>query len=234
MENSIQFLALTAAFLGFFHTVTGPDHYIPFAMIAKTRNWNRSQTMLLVVLCGIGHVGSSIALGFIGIATGIGLQKLELIEGYRGSVAAWLLICFGLIYGVWGLRRAIHRHQHQHHNEDYHHTHHSASDHHHLPSAEKLKKGSITPWILFVIFVFGPCEPLIPILIYPAAAHSIQGAMYISAIFGLTTILTMMAMVLATLKGFDFVPMHKVHRYTHAIAGFTIFVCGISIEFLGL
>lgn len=225
-------MALTAASIGLVHTITGPDHYIPFAMISKARNWTLRRTMILVVLCGLGHVGSSIVLGFIGIATGIGLQKLELIEGYRGSVAAWLLIVFGLIYGIWGLRRAAHKRQHKHGN--HHHTHGMDSDHHHLPSAEKLEKGSITPWVLFVIFVFGPCEPLIPLLIYPAAAHSIQSAMYISAIFGLTTILTMMAMVLATIKGFDFVPMHKVHRYTHAIAGFTIFICGISIEFLGL
>ncbi|GAI12193.1 unnamed protein product, partial [marine sediment metagenome] len=31
------------------------------------------------------------------------------------------------------------------------------------------KKGtSLTPWILFIIFVFGPCEPLIPLVMYPA------------------------------------------------------------------
>lgn len=234
MENSIQLLAITAASIGFVHTVTGPDHYIPFAMIAKARNWKTMRTMMLVILCGIGHVGSSIVLGFIGIATGIGLQKLELVEGYRGSVAAWVLIIFGLVYGIWGIRRAMHKHQHKHQHEDHHHTHHLGSDHHHLPKQDDLKKGSITPWILFIIFVLGPCEPLIPLLIYPAAAHSIGGAMYIALIFGITTLATMLVMVFAILKGFEFLPMQKIHRYTHAIAGFTIFICGLSIEFLGL
>lgn len=232
MESSIQLLALTAASIGFVHTLTGPDHYLPFAVISKARNWSTSRTMLLVILCGIGHVGSSIAIGFVGIATGIGLQKLELVEGYRGSVAAWLLIIFGLIYGIWGIRRAIHKRQH--HQEDHHHTHDAKSDHHHLPEQPELKKGNVTPWILFIIFVFGPCEPLIPLLIYPAAAHSLSGAMYITSIFAVTTIATMLIMVFAMLKGFEFLPMQKIHRYTHAIAGFTIFICGLSIELLGL
>lgn len=232
MEGSIQVLALTAASIGLVHTITGPDHYIPFALISKARNWTLRRTMTLVMLCGLGHVGSSIVLGFAGIAAGIGLQKLEIIEGYRGSVAAWFLIVFGLIYGIWGLRRAIHKHQHRH--ESHHHTHGINSDHHHLPSEDKLEKRSFTPWVLFVIFVFGPCEPLIPLLIYPAAAHSMEGAMYITAIFGVTTIVTMMAMVFALLKGFQFLPIHKIHRYTHAIAGFTILICGLTIEFLGL
>jgi sulfite exporter TauE/SafE len=234
MENSIQVLAITAASIGFFHTLTGPDHYIPFAMIAKARQWTTFKTMMLVIGCGIGHVGSSILLGFVGIATGIGLQKLELVEGYRGSLAAWVLIIFGLIYGIWGLRRAIHKHQHKQLNEDHHHSHGMDSTHHHLPKHDDIKKGSITPWILFIIFVLGPCEPLIPMLIYPAAKFGIAEAVYISVIFAVVTILTMMVMAFLLLKGFEFLPMQKIHRYTHAIAGFTIFICGLSIEFLGL
>jgi sulfite exporter TauE/SafE len=232
MDNSIQLLAITAASIGFVHTITGPDHYVPFAIIAKARQWTTTKTLMLVTLCGIGHVGSSILLGFVGIATGIGLQKLELIEGYRGNIAAWFLIVFGLIYGIWGIRRAIHKHQHKH--EDHHHTHGTDSDHHHLPKQDELKKGSITPWILFIIFVLGPCEPLIPLLIYPAAEYSIGSAMYIALIFGVTTIATMLITVFALQKGFHFLPMQKIHKYTHAIAGFTIFICGLSIEFLGL
>lgn len=232
METDIQAIALLAASIGFFHTVTGPDHYVPFAMIAKARQWPTFKTMMLVLGCGIGHVGSSIALGFVGIATGIAVTRLEFIEGYRGSIAAWVLIIFGLIYGIWGLRRAFHKHQHSH--EDHHHTHGPESDHHHLPKLTGSKKVSITPWVLFIIFVLGPCEPLIPMLIYPAAVHGVTEAIYVSAIFGVTTIATMMVMSYLLLKGFEFLPMQKIHRYTHAIAGFTILICGISIEFLGL
>jgi sulfite exporter TauE/SafE len=232
MEATIQAIAGMAASVGLIHTITGPDHYIPFAMIAKARQWTTFKTMMLVFVCGIGHVGSSVLLGFLGIATGIAVTKLEFIEGYRGSIAAWVLIVFGLVYGIWGLRKAIHKHQHAH--EDHHHTHGIDSDHHHLPKPSGAKKVSITPWVLFIIFVLGPCEPLIPMLIYPAAMHGMGGAIYVSLIFAVTTIATMMIMAFLLLKGFEFLPMQKIHRYTHAIAGFTILICGLSIEFLGL
>ena len=26
----------------------------------------------------------------------------------------------------------------------------------------------MTPWVIFVIFVLGPCEPIIPVVVYPA------------------------------------------------------------------
>ena len=35
--------------------------------------------------------------------------------------------------------------------------------------------GSMTPWVLFTIFLFGPCEPLIPLLMYPAAKGNMWG-----------------------------------------------------------
>ena len=40
-----------------------------------------------------------------------------------------------------------------------------------------------TPWVLFLIFVFGPCEPLIPLVMYPAAKHNIQGAIIVAILF---------------------------------------------------
>jgi hypothetical protein len=71
-------------------------------------------------------------------------------------------------------------------------------------------------------------------LIYPAAVHGAGSAIYVSLVFAVTTIATMMVMAFLLLKGFDFLPMQRIHRYTHAIAGFTILICGLSIEFLGL
>ena len=37
--------------------------------------------------------------------------------------------------------------------------------------------------ILFTIFVFGPCEPLIPILMYPAAKSSVAGMLLVAGVF---------------------------------------------------
>lgn len=237
MNSEILALSATAAALGFFHTLAGPDHYLPFIVMSKARNWSYVKTIWITVLCGLGHVGSSIVLGAIGILFGLGVARLEIFEGYRGSVAAWLFILFGLgyfIYGLWaGIRNKAHRHVHVHDDGSVHrHGHEHRDEHSHQgPSARKV---NLTPWILFTIFVFGPCEPLIPVLMYPAASQSASGVAIVAGVFSLVTIATMLTMVLLPLAGLKLLPVKWLERYMHAIAGFTILICGIGIEFLGL
>ena len=54
-----------------------------------------------------------------------------------------------------------------------------------------------TPWALFIIFVFGPCEPLIPVLMYPAAHANWLAVTAVCLAFGLATIGTMLAMMIS-------------------------------------
>lgn len=236
MTPDITALMILAVSIGFFHTLTGPDHYLPFVMMANAGKWSRVKTTFITILCGLGHVASSVVLGLIGVAGGIALQKLELIESVRGNWAAWALIAFGLVYCVWGIRNAIknkpHSHTHFHDDEGEHshkHTHHR--DHSHVHTSPKKK---ITPWVLFVIFVLGPCEPLIPILMYPAAKSSLSGMFLVTAAFAAATLTTMLAIVMISLWGIRFLPLAKLHRYTHALAGASICLCGLAIRFLGL
>ena len=112
------------------------------------------------------------------------------------------------------------------------HKHTHSKDHLHLHKGEKAK--NLTPWILFTIFVFGPCEPLIPLLIYPAAKSSVFGLVLVAGVFGVVTIATMLSIVILLSLGANLLPMGRLERYTHALAGATICLCGIAIRFLGL
>lgn len=245
MNSEIAILSLTAASLGFMHTLLGPDHYLPFVVLSKARKWSKIKTIWITILCGIGHVGSSVLIGFIGIAAGVALSKLEAFESFRGNIAGWLFIGFGLAYAVWGLRRAFknkpHTHAHFHLNGKKHvHEHTHSVEHTHLhtdeetENNEKVKYKNLTPWILFVIFVFGPCEPLIPLLMFPALQHSVLGVVSVTAVFSLVTIATMTTIVLLTTTGISFVKLEKLEKYTHALAGSAIFFSGIAIQFMGL
>ncbi len=242
-EQIIYFSGLGAS-LGFVHTFLGPDHYIPFVFMARARSWNQRKTIFITILCGLGHVLSSVALGFAGIALGIGVTRLTNIESVRGNWAAWAFAFFGMIYMLWGLYHAyknkphkhlhihdggiVHEHQHTHQNEKVH-----KSEHTHK---HKNNPRNITPWVLFVIFVLGPCEPLIPVIIYPAVEDrgSIEEAVVVSIVFSVVTIATMVAMVLILQKGINLVRLKKLERYTHAIAGAMLLLSGIGILFLGL
>ncbi|MBW8038784.1 MAG: hypothetical protein FVQ85_02155 [Planctomycetes bacterium] len=237
MTAELNALIITAASIGFFHTILGPDHYLPFVMMSWARKWSGLKTALITVLCGLGHIGSSIVLGLIGVSVGIAVNKLEFVEGFRGNLAAWLLIVFGLVYLVWGLRRAYrnrpHVHSHTHATEDEH-THHH--DHHreHTHVHNDVTRASVAPWALFVIFVFGPCEALIPFLMYPALrGNGFGGVALVTFVFGAVTLVTMLSVVLFARAGVNFLPLARVERFSHAIAGAAILICGLTIQFLG-
>lgn len=236
MDNSITLLSITAISIGFIHTLLGPDHYLPFIVLSEAKKWNLKKTMLITFFCGIGHVLSSVILGLIGIAVGISVSKLVAVESFRGNIAAWLFIAFGLVYMVISVRslykKKRHTHSHFHSGEGVH-----AHDHnHHLEHSHIHEKDLVntTPWILFLIFVFGPCEPLIPIVMYPAAENNIAGAVAVSILFSVVTISTMMAIVLAFKLGFSKINLKPIEKYSNLIAGAMIFLSGIAIQFLGL
>ncbi|MCM2324307.1 MAG: hypothetical protein NDJ90_13705, partial [Oligoflexia bacterium] len=62
-SGSLWLLSLTALFLGFFHTILGPDHYLPFVMMSRAERWSRAKTFRITLLAGLGHVASSLTIG---------------------------------------------------------------------------------------------------------------------------------------------------------------------------
>lgn len=230
-------LLVAAASIGFFHTLLGPDHYLPFVVMSRAGNWSLQKTAWITLLCGLGHVLSSVLLGVIGVALGIAVARMTALESLRGSIAAWALMAFGLVYLVWGMRHAArnrpHRHVHTHAQgiaHEHTHVHQDAHVHAHGETGTR----PMTPWILFTVFVLGPCEPLIPLLMYPAARCSFWSLAMVTLVFGAVTIMTMMSVVLLAARGIRFAPVSRLERYAHATAGATLFLCGASAQFLGL
>lgn len=222
MENSA--ILLTSASIALIHTVLGPDHYVPFVALARARNWDRARTALVTLLCGIGHVGSSVLIGLAGIMLGASVARLQWLEGWRGDTAGWVLLSFGSAYMLWGIRKAVNGegHSHVHMHKDG--TVHSHAGHSHDG------KAFVTPWALFIVFVLGPCEPLIPIMMYPAMKGDIASAFAVAAVFSAVTIVTMLSVVFLLLRGVRLIPAERMERYAHALAGFAIFACGVAVK----
>jgi len=205
----LAIIIFSAIPIGFLHTLFGPDHYIPFIALSKANHWSMRKTVCVTLLCAIGHVLSAVLLGLLGILIGLSLTKINFIENWRGEVAAWLLIAFGLIYFVWSLR-AIARKTHHHH--------HSNS----------------TPWILFILFILGPCEPLIPLILYPAIQGSALSVLLVSLAFGTATIITMLSMVILSIRATHVFRWTFFEKYANALAGLVIFSVGIAIKVFNL
>ena len=46
MTVDIGLLLLTAASIGFIHTLLGPDHYLPFVAMSAARGWSSRRTLV--------------------------------------------------------------------------------------------------------------------------------------------------------------------------------------------
>jgi hypothetical protein len=208
MNESIIPLIFGTSSIAFLHTLMGPDHYIPFIMISKAQNWSKFKLILITFAAGIGHVGSSIVIGSIGILLGFGLNHIKGFEVSRGNIGIILLIGFGIAYALWGLRRAKH--------------------HHHINMSDKK---IVTFWTVFAIFVLGPCEPLIP-LMFAATSFGWEVIILISVIFSIITIIMMIALSYLGSIGINLLKINIAHKYSHTLAGAIIALTGIFCIFI--
>jgi hypothetical protein len=203
----------TAATLGFLHTVLGPDHYVPFVMMARAQAWSRRKTAVVTFLCGFGHVASSLVIGAL-LAWG----------GMAAADWAW-----GTIRACRGVK---HSHTHIHADTTVHtHEHDHQRGHVHVHTD---KSSRLTPWVLFTIFVFGPCESLIPLMLSAWSIAGGGGVTLVSLVFGLTTIFTIMGAVALLLTGIQHLPLGKMDRWSTSLAGLSLVACGGAIQWLGL
>ena len=104
MDGVSLSVLIGAVSVAFFHTLLGPDHTLPFIMLARDRGWSMSRTLVITFLCGLGHVAASLLLGGLGIALGYGIGALESAEASRGAWAAWALFAFWLHGALIGVR----------------------------------------------------------------------------------------------------------------------------------
>ncbi len=242
-SGSVMLLAWTALALGFLHTILGPDHYVPFVAMAAAEGWSRTKTALVTAVCGFGHVVGSIVIAAILIGVGAAAESWAGtgwagFHELRGDVAAWALMGVGAAYALWGVRRALrgrlHSHSHLHadgseHSHEHDHTH--AGEHVHVHGGRLAR---LTPWLLFTIFVFGPCESLIPLSLASWALGGLGAAALIAGAFTLSTVLTILAAVFLLQMGVNLLPLNVLERWTHALAGASLVACGAAIRFLGL
>lgn len=207
----MEALILSALGIGFLHSLA-PDHWLPFASIAKAQGWSRRKLLGVSFLAGMAHVGSSIVIGALGIFLGLGLVQLEGVESLRGNIAGFLLIGFGAAYAIWGLKHLKHNHFHL-----------------------DIKK-TITVWALIAIFVFGPCEPLIP-LMFLAVQHGWYGVWVTTAAFSLATVFMVVSQSMLAFLGLGLLPsgrMVHMERWSHVMAGGVIALTGVAVVFLGI
>jgi nickel/cobalt exporter len=213
-EGLFAALALAALTVGPLHTLA-PDHWVPFAAVARARGWSAARTARVTLLCGFGHVTVSVLFGLLGFF--FGMELIKMVGQRMETVAGLLLIAFGLIYAVWGLRRVAGAHFHGHSHAHY--------DHVHEP-----EKATVLG--LFLLFSADPCVAVIPLL-FAAAPLGALKTTGIVVLYELATLATMVALVLPARAGAKMLRAPWLDRYSDAVAGGSIAVVGVVVTLMG-
>lgn len=199
-------LAFLAVIAGAGHVVLGSDHYLPLIAASGAHHWPFRKTFLVTLGCGLGHVAAAC------LIVGLGLGVWDF---YRNSLAAWILIVTGILYVLFGLRKTF-----QSRNRD-------------AIFIDEKNNGRIR-WILFLVFVLGPCEPLIPLMMHPAVMSQPRAVILTAGIFSLGTILTMLALVMGGCFGWNRFGLKMEGRFGYAAAGVLMIFSGAAVLFGGL
>ncbi|MGZ8797241.1 MAG: hypothetical protein ACXW2F_07835 [Thermoanaerobaculia bacterium] len=208
MNGLLVTLVVAAATVGSLHTMA-PDHWMPFAALARARKWSALRTARTTVLCGFGHVTVSAALGIAALFVGLGVIKA--IGSHLENQANWLLMAFGTIYMIWGFwRRGHHHHDHPH-------------DHDH----------GLTEWSLFLLFCADPCVAVIP-MIMAAGSGGWTTVAAVVITYEVATIATMVVLVAGAHAGVRSLRSPWIDRYGHAAAGGLIVSVGAAMALLGI
>jgi len=200
-------LVAAAATVGSLHTLA-PDHWMPFAALGRARGWSTWRTARTTILCGLGHVTVSAALGIAALFAGLAL--IEAVGTRLENQAIYLLMAFGTIYMVWGLRRSFRR------------------DHHH-------RDHGLTEWSLFLLFCADPCVAVIPMII-AASSGGWAAVGTVVVAYEVATIGTMVALVTTAHAGARALRAPWLapwlDRYGDATAGALIVTLGATLAVL--
>jgi nickel/cobalt exporter len=227
MSEATIALMITAATVGSLHSLA-PDHWVPFAALARARNWTLARTSRLAFFCGFGHVTVSALLAIGAVLAG--RSAIESFGATLQSTAPMLLIAFGLVYMTWGLwrtlgRRLVHDADHLEgipHDHGHGHVHH----HHHGGSGA-------TEWSLFLLFCADPCIALIPMIV-AASTQGWNSILMVVLVYEVATILSMIVLVATASAGARHVRFAWVDRYGDALAGALIVVLGAVVIVVGI
>jgi threonine/homoserine/homoserine lactone efflux protein len=206
-------LALAAVTVGSLHSLA-PDHWVPIAAVGRARDWSRGRTARVAFLCGFGHVTVSVLLGILALL--FGEQVLRSFGERMVSVAGLLLIGFGVVYALWGMRGAMAHRLHGHHHHHY--------DHVHDPSRA-------STWSLFLIYCADPCIAVVPIL-FAAAPLSTAEQISIVVAYEVATVGAMIALVALAHSGAQLFKGKWIERYGDSAAGALIVATGLMVAIL--
>jgi hypothetical protein len=218
-------LIAAAAGVGFGHAIL-PDHWVPLAVVGRTRRYPAARVARLSGLAGVAHVFVSLLLG--GVVIAIGLQFRSAIQHAQDTIVGVLLLGTGVAFVIYELSGRGHSHARDHQRGDEHdhgHDHEDAAGH-------RPRTGGGMRGLASIMVPFGAAaSPDLTILpVFLAASATGTGAAIGSLVaFAAVTIATIVGLtLLATFGGYQ-VRGQWLERQGNAITGAVLIVIGALV-----
>jgi nickel/cobalt transporter (NicO) family protein len=209
---------------GFGHAIL-PDHWVPLAVLGRSRRYPLSKVARLSLLAGIAHVLLSLILG--GVIIAIGLQFRSSIQSVQDTIIGCLLIATGLGFAAFELAGHGHSHSDAGHPHSHHNHEHEAHEH---PDDHEPRRGVRGLAAIMVPFGAAASPDLTILPIFLAAATVGAGTAIGSLIiFGAVTITTITGLTLAATRGGYEIRGQWLDRWGNTVTAITLIVIGALV-----
>lgn len=197
-------VAATGFAVAFLHAAL-PTHWLPFVLVARSREWSMRKTLGITALAGVGHVVVTVLLG-------VGLTALGLvIRPQLGAVFPYVV--GGLLIGIGVLQVLRHRHAHEAKTPD-----------------RRLSDGGAA-LALVALLALSPSEAFLPLFL-ANIEHGWAGFALLSAVLAAATILGMLLFTGLTAAGAARLNLGALERYEGAILGVALCALGLGVILL--
>jgi len=206
-----------------------PDHWLPFVLMGRARNWTTGKTLALASASGLVHVFLAVGLGLVTYRLGRdGAEVLARRIGETLEVLSSLsLAVFGIVYGGYSWYRERRHHPDPDILEA------SGSPppgtHHHGHLLENWFSGDPTGLSLVIVIGVSPCALAFPILLASAATLGVSGVLLVATGFGVATMATTLAITLIAFLSSRKIDFPFLARYGDLTSGILIGVVGLLL-----
>jgi ABC-type nickel/cobalt efflux system permease component RcnA len=226
----------TALATALFHTLI-PDHWLPFVLIGRARNWTVATTAAVSGVSALIHTALSILLGALAIA--MGLTWAQVVGESLEKASAVLLVVFGLGYAAWAWRKGGHFHpggRLMHRDAS------AAScagdegahpEHLHYHADDELIHGADRRNGIYLAVIIGlnPCVLILPVML-SSVERGMAAVAGVTVVYALTTSVLMVALSTLGVAGARRMQVPGVARYMESASGLLIALTGIVLLFL--
>ncbi len=247
-------LLAAAGGVGFGHAIL-PDHWVPLAVLGRTRRYPLSRVARLSGLAGIAHVLVSIVLG--AVIVGVGLQFRSTVQSAQDAIIGFVLIATGIGFALLELTG----HGHHHHDPDEHpdphdhdehpglhdhawhpdihgdhsldvpdhhghHRHDRGDDHHDAPERHTL--GGLAAVMVPFGAAASPDLTILPVFL-AAATAGVATAIGSLAVFAAVTIGTIVGLTLAAARGSYEIHGEWLERWGNVFTALVLVVIGALV-----